>query len=578
MSDIKLDILSGVRENGKNMYAVEVDDQIFVLDCGLMYPENELLGIDIVIPNFEYLEENSSKIAGIFLTHGHADAIGALPYFVSKHSVPVFGSELTIALAKIACENETKARKFNDFHVIDEQTEIDFNDVTVSFFKTTHSVPDSLGIVIQTQHGNIVYTGDFKIDQTATKDYQTDFARIAEIGSQGVLALLSDSTNAENPIEIENEKDVLDYIMEVFEYHNGRIIVSAHSSNITRIQQVLNAAATNERKVALIGHDVEKIVRTAMKLDKLHLPEDDMLIDVKDIDKYKDHQLVILQTGRSGEPMKSLQKMALARHKSVKLHAGDLVVVTSTPSPAMETNMAKTRDMIFRSGADVKTISDNLNLSGHASRNDIQLMINLLKPQYLIPVQGEYRQLYATKECALEIGIPNENVILVNKGDVLEYAHEKFQLVQSIDATNTLIDGIGVGDIGNIVLRDRKLLAEDGIFIAVVTIDRKKRKIVDTPKITSRGFVYVKSSRDLMAESRKIVTKVVQSNLDNKEFDWTHLKQDIRDQLNHFLYEQTKRHPVIMPVIMEINQSYPKKGRRNKGKPNNIKKSKQKSK
>lgn len=564
MSEIKLDILSGVRENGKNMYAVEVNDKIFILDCGLMYPENELLGIDIVIPNFDYLEENASRIAGIFLTHGHADAIGALPYFVEKHPVPVFGSELTIALARIACENLPKARKFSDFHIIDEQTEIDFDDVTVSFFKTTHSVPDSLGIVIQTDEGNIVYTGDFKIDQTAVADYQTDFARIAEIGSQGVLAVLSDSTNAENPIEIENEKDVQDFISETFEYRKGRIIVSAHSSNISRIQQVFEAAYQNERKVALIGHDVEKIVRTAIKLDKLHIPDEDLLIDVRKINQYDDDQLVVLETGRSGEPLKSLQKMALGRHKSVKLHKGDLVCITTTASPSMETNVAKTRDIIFRSGADVKTISDNLNLSGHASRNDLQLMFNLLKPKYIIPVQGEYRQLFATKECAMEIGIPDKNVILVNKGDVLEYSHGKFILTQSLDANNVLIDGIGVGDIGNIVLRDRKLLAEDGIFVAVVTIDRKKKKIVDTPKITSRGFVYVKNSRDLMMESRDLVTKVVQKNLDNKEFDWTHLKQDIRDQLNHFLYEQTKRHPVIMPVIMEINQSYSKKNYKKK--------------
>lgn len=559
MSDIKLDILSGVRENGKNMYAVEVDDQIFILDCGLMYPENELLGIDIVIPNLEYLEENADRIAGIFLTHGHADAIGALPYFVENHPVPVFGSELTVALAKIACENVSQAKKFNDFHIVDDQTEIDFDNVTVSFFKTTHSVPESLGIVIETDQGNIVYTGDFKFDQTATDGYQTDFGRIAEIGRQGVLAVLSDSTNAENPIEIENEKDVMDYIMDTFEYHNGRIIVSAHSSNLARIQQVLNAAHQNDRKVAMIGHDVEKIVRTAIKLDKLHLPADDIFVDVKEINNLKDDQIVILQTGRSGEPLKSLQKMALGRHRSVKLHQGDLVLITSTPSPARETNVARTRDMIFRSGATVKTVADDLNLSGHASRNDLQLMFNLLKPKYVIPVQGEYRQLDATKECALETGIDSDHILMVNKGDVLQYAHGKFQPAPAIDASNTLIDGIGVGDIGNIVLRDRKLLAEDGIFIAVVTIDRKKRKIVDTPKLTSRGFVYVKTSRDLMTEARKIVTKVVQSNLDNKEFDWTHLKQDIRDQLNHFLYEQTKRHPVIMPVIMEINQTFPKK-------------------
>ena len=554
MSDIKIISLGGVRENAKNMYAVEVNDDIYILDCGLKYPENELLGIDIVIPDFEYLRQNARRIVGVFLTHGHADAIGALPYFVSEFDVPVFGSELTIALAKIACENEEIAKKFNDFHVINEKTEIDFPSATVSFFKTTHSIPESLGVALKTDEGTIVYTGDFKFDQTASAQYQTDLARLAEIGNDGVLALLSDSANAENPSETVNEREIYDFISETFEYRKGRIIVACVASNISRVQQVFDAAQANDRKVALTGHDVEKIVRTALKLNKLHLPSDDILIPIKDIKRYDDDQIVILEAGRSGEPLKSLQKMALKRHRSVSLHEGDLVFITTTPSHAMETNVAKTRDMIYRSGADVKSISDELNSSGHASKNDLQLMMNLLKPRYVLPVQGEYRLLAANAHAATEVGIPAENIFLLAKGDVAEYTHGKMLVASSVEVGNTMIDGIGVGDIGNIVLRDRKILSEDGIFIAVVTIDRKKKKIVDRPKITSRGFVYVKTSRDLIAESADIITKTVQSNLDNKEFDWGHLKQDVREQLNHFLYEQTKRHPVILPVIMEINQ------------------------
>ncbi|MBU5279262.1 ribonuclease J [Ligilactobacillus animalis] len=554
MSDIKIISLGGVRENAKNMYAVEVNDDIYILDCGLKYPENELLGIDIVIPDFEYLRQNARRIVGVFLTHGHADAIGALPYFVSEFDVPVFGSELTIALAKIACENEEIAKKFNDFHVINEKTEIDFPSATVSFFKTTHSIPESLGVALKTDEGTIVYTGDFKFDQTASAQYQTDLARLAEIGNDGVLALLSDSANAENPSETVNEREIYDFISETFEYRKGRIIVACVASNISRVQQVLDAAQANDRKVALTGHDVEKIVRTALKLNKLHLPSDDILIPIEDIKRYDDDQIVILEAGRSGEPLKSLQKMALKRHRSVSLHEGDLVFITTTPSHAMETNVAKTRDMIYRSGADVKSISDELNSSGHASKNDLQLMMNLLKPRYVLPVQGEYRLLAANAHAATEVGIPAENIFLLAKGDVAEYTHGKMLVASSVEVGNTMIDGIGVGDIGNIVLRDRKILSEDGIFIAVVTIDRKKKKIVDRPKITSRGFVYVKTSRDLIAESADIITKTVQSNLDNKEFDWGHLKQDVREQLNHFLYEQTKRHPVILPVIMEINQ------------------------
>lgn len=554
MSDIKIISLGGVRENAKNMYAIEVNDDIYILDCGLKYPKNELLGIDIVIPDFEYLRQNARRIVGVFLTHGHADAIGALPYFVSEFDVPVFGSELTIALAKIACENEEIAKKFNDFHVINEKTEIDFPSATVSFFKTTHSIPESLGVALKTEEGTIVYTGDFKFDQTASAQYQTDLARLAELGNEGVLALLSDSANAENPSETVNEREIYDFISETFEYRKGRIIVACVASNISRVQQVLDAAQANDRKVALTGHDVEKIVRTALKLNKLHLPSDDILIPIKDIKRYDDDQIVILEAGRSGEPLKSLQKMALKRHRSVSLHEGDLVFITTTPSHAMETNVAKTRDMIYRSGADVKSISDELNSSGHASKNDLQLMMNLLKPRYVLPVQGEYRLLAANAHAATEVGIPAENIFLLAKGDVAEYTRGKMLVASSVEVGNTMIDGIGVGDIGNIVLRDRKILSEDGIFIAVVTIDRKKKKIVDRPKITSRGFVYVKTSRDLIAESADIITKTVQSNLDNKEFDWGHLKQDVREQLNHFLYEQTKRHPVILPVIMEINQ------------------------
>ncbi|KRM90770.1 ribonuclease J [Liquorilactobacillus cacaonum] len=554
MSDIKIIPLGGIRENAKNMYVVEVSDEIFILDCGLKYPENGLLGIDTVIPDFSYLRENAHKIVGVFLTHGHADAIGALPYFLSEFDVPVFGTELTIELAKITVHDEEKTENFEDFHVIDDKTEIDFQNATISFFKTTHSIPESCGIVVKTNKGSIVYTGDFKFDQTATNGYCTDFGRLAEIGKSGVLALLSDSANAENPNAPVAEHEIFEFINENFEYHKGRIVVACVASNIMRLQQVFDAAAQNNRKIVLTGHDAEEIVNTALRLEKLHLPNDDLLVSFSSIEKIADENLIILETGRSGEPLKSLQKMALGKHKMVSLKEGDLVFITTTPSHAMETSVAKTRNMIYRAGADVKAISDELNSSGHASRTDLQLMMNLLKPKYVIPVQGEYRLLAANSRCAQEIGVQKDNIFITSKGDVIEYDHDKLLLASSIEVGNTLIDGSGVGDIGNIVLRDRKILSEDGVFIAVVTIDRRKKKIVETPQITSRGFVYVKTSRDMIAESSAIVVDVVQKNLDNKEFDWGHLKQDVRDQLNRFLYEHTKRHPVILPVIMEINQ------------------------
>lgn len=554
MSDIKIIPFGGVRENAKNMYAVVVSDEIFILDCGLKYPENGLLGIDTVIPDFSFLRENASKIVGVFLTHGHADAIGALPYFLSEFDVPVFGTELTIELAKITVHDEEKTKKFTDFHVVNDQTEIDFENATVSFFKTTHSIPESCGIVVKTDKGSIVYTGDFKFDQTATNGYRTDFGRLAEIGKNRVLALLSDSANAENPNTPVAEHEIYEFINENFEYRKGRIVVACVASNIMRVQQVFDAAAQNNRKIILTGHDAEEIINTALRLEKLHLSNDELLVPLSDIEKVPDENLIILETGRSGEPLKSLQKMALGKHKNISLKKGDLVFITTTPSHAMETAVAKTRNMIYRAGADVKAISDELNSSGHASRNDLQLMMNLLKPKYVIPVQGEYRLLAANSRCAQEIGISKDNIFITSKGDIIEYDHDKLLLASSVEVGNTLIDGSGVGDIGNIVLRDRKILSEDGVFVAVVTIDRRKKKIVDSPQITSRGFVYVKTSRDLIAESATIVTEAVQKNLDNKEFDWGHLKQDVRDQLNHFLYEHTKRHPVILPVIMEINQ------------------------
>ena len=552
-NNIKIIPFGGVRENGKNMYAVEIEDQIFILDTGLKYPENELMGIDVVIPDWEYLREHKNKIVGVFLTHGHADSIGALPYFLMDFNVPVFGSEMTIALAKLAVKNHKEVKKFNDFHVVDASTAIDFNDVTVSFFQTTHTIPETLGVVLETKAGNIVYTGDFKFDQTAKKGYQTDLARLAEIGSQGVLALLSDSAGAGITGASAREQDIGDYIKETFKYQNGRIIVASVASNIMRVQQIINAAVAVGRKIVLSGKDIEQIIDTAMSLGKLHLP-DDLFISRKEAEKLEPNQVVILETGKMGEPIKSLQQIANGDNPNLQLTSTDLVFVTTTPSYAQETEVQKTKDMIYRTGAEVKFISDNLNPSGHANQNDEQLMLNFMKPKFFIPIQGEYRLLDRHAELAEEVGVPKENIFLVNKGDVLTYKNGKFHVGEHIDVSNTMIDGTGVGDIGNIVLRDRRVLSEDGIFVVVATIDRKKKKIVARPQITSRGFVFVKTNRQLMQQSADLVEKIVQENLDQKEFDWSHLKQDVRDKLNRFLFDQTKRHPVILPVIMEINQ------------------------
>lgn len=554
MSNIKIIPLGGVRENGKNMYIVEVEEEIFILDCGLKYPENDQLGIDVVIPDFSYLVENKDKIAGVFLTHGHADAIGALPYLLESISVPVFGTELTIELAKLNVESYPGSKQFKDFHVINEFTEIDFEFGTISFFRTTHTIPDSVGVSVKTKEGNIVYTGDFKFDHSAIPMYQTDFARLAEIGKEGVLALLSDSSNAENPTQVVPEREISEEVFDTLRYWDGRIIVASVASNIQRVQQVLDAAHRSLRKVVLTGEDLERIIRTAIKLDKLTLASEDLIIEAKDMKNYQPEELLILETGRMGEPIKALQRMASSRTRGINIQEGDLVYITTTPSIAMETTVAKTEDMIYRAGGTVKTISDNFRVSGHANPNDLKLMLNLMKPKFFIPIQGEYRVLAAHADLANELGIPYKNIYLTGRGDMLEYKDGRMHIAGTADADNVLIDGLGVGDIGNIVLRDRRILSEDGVFIAVTTINRKQQKIVARPQITSRGFVYVKESKDLMKESATIVEDIIQENLKNNDFEWGKLKQDIREQLSRYLFEQTKRRPVILPVIMETSQ------------------------
>lgn len=553
MSTIKIIPFGGVRENGKNMYAVEVDNDIFVLDCGLKYPENELLGIDVVIPDFTYLIENKERVAGVFLTHGHADAIGALPYLVSEVAVPVFGTELTVELAKLTVNQNDESKGFKDFHVIDEHTEIDFGTALISFFRTTHTIPDSVGISLKTDEGTIVYTGDFKFDPTAIPMYATNYRRLAEVGSEGVLALLSSSSNAENPIQVASEQEIAGEVYDTINEWPGRIIVASVASNLQRVQQVLNAAEKAKRKVVLTGQDLDRILKTAMRLKKLEVPED-ILITVKEMKKYQPEELLILETGRMGEPIKSLQKMANRSHRNLKIEDGDLVYITTTPTIAMETTVAKTEDMIYRAGGVVKSISENLRVSGHANPRDLQLMMNFMSPKYFIPVQGEYRQLAAHAHLANELGMPFKDIFITGRGDVLEYKNKHMSAAGSVPADNIMIDGIGVGDIGNIVLRDRKVLSDDGIFVVVVTIDRKLKKIVSAPQITSRGFVYIKASRDLIKESAETTSEIVEKHLHSDDFEWSKLKQDIRDQLSRYLFEQTKRRPVILPVIMEANQ------------------------
>ena len=551
MSNISLTTLGGVRENGKNMYIAEIGDSIFVLDAGLKYPENEQLGVDVVIPNMDYLFENSDRIAGVFLTHGHADAIGALPYLLAEAKVPVFGSELTIELAKLFVKGNDTVKKFNDFHVIDEDTEIDFGGTIVSFFRTTHSIPESLGVVLKTPKGSIVYTGDFKFDQTASKSYATDFARLAEIGREGVLALLSDSANADSNIQVASESEVGDEITQTIADWEGRIIVAAVASNLSRIQQVFDAAADTGRRVVLTGFDVENIVRTAIRLKKLSLANESLLIKPKEMSRFEDRELIILETGRMGEPINGLRKMSIGRHRYVEIKDGDLVYIVTTPSIAKEAVMARVENMIYQAGGVVKLITQSLRVSGHGNARDLQLMINLLQPKYLFPIQGEYRELDAHAKAAMAVGMLPERIFIPKKGTTMSYEHGDFVPAGGVSAGDVLIDGNAIGDVGNVVLRDRKVLSEDGIFIVAITVNRREKKIVAKARVHTRGFVYLKKSRDILRESSELINQTVEEYLQGDDFDWADLKGKVRDNLTKYLFDQTKRRPAILPVVME---------------------------
>ncbi|MRJ47983.1 ribonuclease J [Fundicoccus ignavus] len=557
MSKIKIIPLGGVREEGKNIYVVEINNSIFVLDCGLVYPEDELLGIDAVIPDFSYLEENADRIVGIFLTHGHADAMGALPYLLGTIDAPVFGTELTIELASISAKAQGLEDRLENFFKIDDDTEIEFDDATISFFRTTHTIPDSVGIVVSTEDGSIVYTGDFKFDASASPLYKTTFGRLTDIGESGVLALLSDSAEAESAVENVSDRVVAEDITETFRNAEGRVIVASIGSNIARIQQVLDAAYQSKRTIFMPGSNMYEIVDVAIKLDKIEIPSVKVFGQISDLDKTPDNKVVILETGGTGEPIKTLQLMAQDRHPEVNIKEGDLVYLATTPSITMETVLAKTQDMIYRAGASVKAVTDNFKTSGHGGPNDLKMMINYMNPQYLVPINGEFRMLSAHAKLANQLGIDDNRIFIPALGDVIEFSKGKASMTGQVPAGNVLVDGIGVGDIGNVVLRDRRILSEDGIFVVVATISRRLKRILVGPQITSRGFVYMKTSTDLIEACSDMTLDVLEEHIVREDFDWSELKGDLRERLGKFLFKETKRRPVILPIIMEASNYQP---------------------
>lgn len=547
---IKLVALGGVGENGKNMFVVEVDEDIFVIDAGLMYPQNEMLGIDIVVPDITYLKQNAEKVKGIFLTHGHEDHIGGLSYFLRELNVPVYTTRLTAELAK----EKMKEQDFKGqarFEIITSKSVLKFPSATVSFFKTNHSIPDSVAVVIHTSEGAIVHTGDFKFDQTAGSLYRAEYGEMAKIGDKGVLCLLSESTDADKPGYSVSDATVTQELYHAFLRANGRVIAAVYATDLNRIQHIFDAAVKTKRKVAIMGKNLQRILNIALRSNCL-LVEEDVLVTLNEVQSYSPNEIIILTTGTKGEPIEALQKMARKHHKQVTIGEGDTILFSASSTLGSEVFVGKTIDMLYRAGARVISGNKLFNSSNHGSQEELKFMINVMKPKHFLPIHGEYRLLYAHANIAEECGINRKNIHIPEIGEVVEWKDNQFRSGGKIPAGNLLIDGSGIGDVGNIVLRDRKLLSQDGILTVVVTLNKAERKISAGPEIITRGFVYVRESEQLLEEAAIRVKDIVEKSISKESFDWTGIKQDIRDILNQFLYEKTKRRPMILPIIMEV--------------------------
>ncbi len=545
--------LGGVGEIGKNMYVIQYANDIVVVDAGLKFPEEDMLGIDIVIPDISYLTENRDKVRGIILTHGHEDHIGGLPYVLKHLNVPVYGTRLTLGLV----ENKLKeANLLGDTKriLINADSEIELGStLKASFFATNHSIPDSVGVCVETPEGAVVHTGDFKFDHTPVNGQYADLQRMAQIGTNGVLALLSDSTNAEKPGFTPSEKNVGIVLEDIFRKASQRVVVATFASNVHRIQQVINAADVTGRKVAVIGRSMVNVVGIASELGYLEIP-DGMIIEPEEVGKMAADRVVILCTGSQGEPMSALTRMARSTHRKVDILPGDTVIIAATPVPGNEKYVGRTIDELFRLGANVHYSGANsgVHVSGHGSQEELKLMLNLMKPKYFLPIHGEFRMQRRHAVLAESVGIDPDNIFITDIGEVVEIQGGAARKAGKVTAGNVLIDGLGVGDVGNIVLRDRKLLSQDGILVVVVTLSKQDGKIVSGPDIISRGFVYVRESEGLLDEANRIVSSTLQKLMSENVNEWASLKTNVKDALGRFLYEQTRRRPMILPIIMEV--------------------------
>lgn len=547
---VKIIPLGGLHEIGKNLTVVEYRDDIIIIDCGMTFPEDEMLGIDVVIPDVTYLENNKHKIRGLVLTHGHEDHIGAIPYVLRKLDLDIYGTGLTIGLL----ENKLKEHRLSKdkLHVVNAGDVVKLGKMEVEWINVNHSIPDACALAIKTPLGYVYHSGDFKVDFTPISGKPINLTRIAEIGEKGVIVMIGESTNVLRPGYTMSESKVGETFNRLFQnLQDNRIIIATFASNVHRVQQIINSAEKYGRKVVLSGRSMVNVTETARRLGQFRVKKD-TFVDIRDMDKYDDSEIVLITTGSQGEPMSALTRIAYGEHRKIQLTPNDAIILSATPIPGNENAVTKVINRLLERGAKViyETLSE-IHVSGHACQEELKLILSLVKPKYFIPAHGEVRHLMKHAKIATQMGMPEENIFIMENGNCLEISQKEAKLVGDVPSGNILVDGLGVGDVGNIVLRDRRHLSEDGLIIVVITIT-KEGKVVSGPDIISRGFVYVRESEDLIEDAKNVVRKILNDDSRDNLKDWNGLKSDIRDNLRSYIFKNTKRNPMILPIIMEV--------------------------